>query len=107
MSDRKWPTYEQWLNGLDGPTRERAEALTSKFERLDAPDPESWARSEVSENIAQLGRFGFLRAVWREVERWRDGPSEAARASFETAMGIVQLLDNEEDIAVSEPMPGW
>ena len=31
----------------------------------------------------------------------------AARAAFDVATGIVQLLDNEEDVGASEPLPGW
>jgi hypothetical protein len=67
----------------------------------------------------------FLRAVWREIERWRDpeavaglaeGASDAAielaaqaaaRAALDVASVIVQLIDNEEDIESTEPLPGW
>lgn len=31
----------------------------------------------------------------------------AAQAAFDVALGIVQLLDNEEDIDSSEQLPGW
>ncbi len=41
--------------------------LKALFERLGARDPESWARSEVEEDIPQLATFLFLRAAWREV----------------------------------------
>ena len=93
--------------------------------RTAADEPEEWARSQVKENIAQLGRLVFLRAVWREIERWRDpdgvaglaeGASDeaielaaqaAARAALDVASGIVQLIDNEEDIESTEPLPGW
>jgi hypothetical protein len=125
VSDFVSPTWGEWLEGLDGPTRSRAQSLRDTFARLGASEPEGWACSEIDENIAQLGRFVFLRAVWREVERWRDrdvvaalceeaseearevAARMAARAAFDVAAGIVQLVDNEEDVVASEPLPGW
>jgi len=125
VSEFVWPTWSEWLAALDATTRSRAESLRDTFARLGADEPEEWARSQVQENIAQLGRFVFLRAVWREIERWRDpdavaglaeGASDeaielaaqaAARAALDVASGIVQLIDNEEDIESTEPLPGW
>ncbi|MFM9904352.1 MAG: hypothetical protein ACKVQJ_07260 [Pyrinomonadaceae bacterium] len=43
------------------------EDLTNLFRTLGARDPESWALSQVSEGINQLGRFLFLRQAWRKV----------------------------------------
>ena len=66
-----------------------------------------------------------MRAVWREIERWRDRDAAAnlaadasddaievaarmaAQAAFEVALSIVQILDNEEDTESPEPVPGW
>lgn len=125
MSQFVWPTWDQWLTELDATTRSWAESLRDTFVRLDADEPERWARSEIGENIPQLGRFVFLRAVWREIERWRDpdavanlvqGASDeaievaagmAARAAFDVALSIVQMLDNEENTELPEPLPGW
>lgn len=124
MSDFAWPTWDEWLAGLDVATRSRAESLRNTFSRLGADEPESWARSEVGEDIPQLGRFVFLRAVWKEIESLcdRDRIAElggaagdaddvaarmAARAAFDVAFSIVQLLDNEEDTEAAEPLPGW
>jgi hypothetical protein len=125
MSHFVWPTWDQWLAELDGTTRSRAESLRDKFLCLGADEPERWARSEIGEKIPQLGRFVFLRAVWREIERWRDpdavanlvqGASDeaievaartAARAAFDVALSIVQMLDNQEDTESREPLPGW
>jgi hypothetical protein len=45
----------------------KIEQLTALFGRLGAPDPELWARSQVTEGIPQLQRFLFLRQAWREV----------------------------------------
>ena len=118
-------TWDEWLDSLDAPTRSRAESLRDTFARLGADEPDSWAHSEVDEDIAQLGRFVFLRAVWREIERWRDRDSVvalceeasdeacdvaarlAARAAFDVALRIVELIDNEEDIESSGQLPGW
>ena len=125
MSEYVPQTWDQWLDSVDTATRSRAESLRDTFARLGADRPETWAGSEVREDFAQLGRFVFLRAVWREIERWRDRDAVvalceeaseeardvaarlAAQAAFDVALGIVQLLDNEEDIGSSEPVPGW
>lgn len=76
--DWSWPTWQQWLEDVDPETRARAESLRDLFGRLGATEPESWARSEVSEDIAQLGRFVFLNALWRQIEAWRDPETVAA-----------------------------
>jgi hypothetical protein len=41
--------------------------LAALFAKLGAPDPESWARSQVNEGIPQLARYLFLRQAWRSV----------------------------------------
>ena len=50
--------------------------LTEKFRELDAPDPESWAQSQLNEGINQLGRYTFLKGMWDQVvpdnEDWID-----------------------------------
>lgn len=43
------------------------EALTQRFAALGAPNPRSWAESEVNEGIPQLARYLFLRQAWRQV----------------------------------------
>lgn len=45
---------------------ERREILDALI-RLGAPEPESWAASEVDEGIPQLARFAFLRGAWLGV----------------------------------------
>jgi len=45
----------------------KASRLTHLFEVAGAPDPQSWAESELSEDIPQLARFLFLRQAWRLV----------------------------------------
>jgi len=51
--------------------------LTALFERAGAPDPASWAASQVDEGIPQLHRYLFLRQAWKAIEaqgdaRWVD-----------------------------------
>jgi len=41
--------------------------LTSIFRQLGAVDPESWAHSEISEEIPQLARFVFLKGAWERI----------------------------------------
>lgn len=41
--------------------------LTSLFQKLGAPNPESWARSQIEEGIPQLQRYLFLRQAWRNI----------------------------------------
>lgn len=45
--------------------QKHVEELTRIFRRIGAPEPDSWARSEVTEDIPQLCRFLFLRQAWR------------------------------------------
>jgi hypothetical protein len=46
--------------------------LVERFRVAGADDPESWARSEIGEDFAQLARFCFLRSLWPHViDRWR------------------------------------
>ena len=49
------------------PTSE--DELTDLFARLGAPEPGSWARSQVKEGIPQLMRLLFLKCAWNEVNR--------------------------------------
>jgi hypothetical protein len=44
------------------------EELTELFRTLGARDPESWANSQISEGINQLGRFLFLCEAWRKIQ---------------------------------------
>jgi hypothetical protein len=52
--------------------------LAEHFRALGAPDPWSWARSQVEEGIPQYARFVFLRQAWTNViadgnTSWIDG----------------------------------
>lgn len=41
--------------------------LTRRMADLGAPDPASWARSEISEDIPQQARYLILRAIWPQM----------------------------------------
>jgi hypothetical protein len=60
------------------------EDLAATFRKLGAPDPESWARSQIDEGIPQLARYLFLRQAWRNIvdeddSRWIEASIERAR----------------------------
>ena len=59
--------------------------LALLFKALGAPDPEQWARSQVTEGIPQLLRFLFLKQAWSSVlsedsVRWIDNEIRDADA---------------------------
>jgi hypothetical protein len=99
------PSWEEWLSSLDPAVRWRAVALRNDFRDLGARDPESWARSEISEGIPQLARFRFLRGLWQgDIDSWRDNADtwvanvrrELARyphAPFADGMAVLRLVD--------------
>jgi hypothetical protein len=60
-------SWDDWLKALPDDRRLRAQTLREAFRDRDADDPESWTRSEVDEDIPQLGRFLFLSATWRRM----------------------------------------
>jgi hypothetical protein len=48
-------------------------ALTRRMAALGATRPESWARSEISENFPQQARYLVLRRIWEKaLASWRD-----------------------------------
>ena len=56
--------------------------LTAKFRAMGADDPESWAASEIQEDIPQLGRFLFLRNIWPNlIDTWTADVSWVERLS--------------------------
>ena len=46
--------------------RQHFDRLVQQLKAADAPDPESWALSEVRENFPQLATFLLLRRLWRD-----------------------------------------
>ncbi|MFJ9387675.1 hypothetical protein ACIRON_02560 [Nocardioides sp. NPDC101246] len=52
---------------------DRLTSLTSRLRDLGAPNPESWAQSELAEDIPQTARYVALRRLWPElIQPWRD-----------------------------------
>jgi hypothetical protein len=71
------PTFEEWLATLTSSNRQKAFELLSKFHALGADDPETWVRSEVSEDLAQFTRYLVLRGIWPDhVASWARIPEE-------------------------------
>jgi hypothetical protein len=68
-----WPTFEQWFAGLSTADQKRTRSLVALLKEMGAKDAESWARSEISENIAQTARFNVLNRLNREcVIHWSE-----------------------------------
>lgn len=85
--------------------------LTKLFQKLGADDPESWARSEIMENIPQLARFLFLRSAWEnvvpendtqwldeEIENSKRHPNDPCSGIGKALQKILELGANREDI---------
>ncbi len=125
-----WPTWDEWLDTLPADARDRATALAGLFEQREANDPQGWARSEISENFAQMARFLMLRLLWRDlVGPWMDQDSlpqlEPARrllaagadphdvllvaraAAYDAMVAVVGVLDAGVDWEVAPEGPGW
>lgn len=96
------------------------ESLTALFKKLRADNPESWATSQISEGINQLGRFLFLREAWKKIVKpddssWisamiqaakddPDGPGSGAGPALERmlAAGV-----SEQDITETVRVAQW
>ncbi|MEV4293421.1 hypothetical protein [Microbispora rosea] len=67
-------------------------ALRDSFAALGAADPDSWALSEISEDIPQLARFLALRRIWPElIDSW------AAPGALENIPAAARLLAHGAD----------
>lgn len=120
-------TWDEWFESLTAADRARASDLLAMMSAAGADDPQSWVRSEVTEGIAQGARFSFLRAVWRDLDRWRDEEfvddfldepalagcdrvalrQIAAQIAFQATLEVVMTIDDEEDVADEHGLPGW
>jgi hypothetical protein len=60
MTTPKQSWIDQWL-------AQPLDELTERFRARGADNPEGWAASEEGENIAQMARYLFLHALWREL----------------------------------------
>ena len=90
--------------------------LTGLFRKLGAPDPEGWARSQIEENINQLGRFLFLRQAWRLVVPPGDVTWVAHGKSIDRGPGgeigpaltrLLSLGANEKDLTAVVRVMQW
>ena len=124
-----WPTWDEWLRSLEEGDRAAALVLRDRMVALGAEDPESWARSEVSEGIPHQARFLILRRLWRDVDRWAApgavdrllatrrlldagvDPSELVRVARAVAvvavLDAVVAVDEGYDPEAPEDCPGW
>jgi hypothetical protein len=105
-------------------------ALTRRMAALGATRPESWARSEISENFPQQARYLVLRRIWDEaLASWRDprnlrkyphlarlidegaDPGLLAAAIrgvvMETAFAVVMVMDEGYDPDAPDDAPNW
>jgi hypothetical protein len=86
---------------------QRIAELAEIFRRLGVNDPQSWAKSEIEENIPQLARFLFLRAAWHHVvseddTEWIDQEIEySARHPNDPCSGIGPALQRLLDLGVN------
>jgi hypothetical protein len=105
-------------------------SLTARMQQLGAEDPEEWARSEITENIAQQARYLVLRRLWGEaIDPWRNQDtlrripvtarllnaqadpgdlSQALRlAAYEAVFTVLWVLDEGYDPQAPADAPGW
>ena len=81
-------SYEKWFASLPAGDQERAEKLLSKLSALNAPRPEEWVHSEISEDIPQFARFLVLRKIWPDlIDSWSRAPDSWIGNLIEKAGG--------------------
>jgi hypothetical protein len=105
-------------------------ALTERMVELGAPDPASWASSEIKQGIAQQARYLVLRRIWaKALTPWRDPRAlrrndalkqlvdqgadpdllaEAVRGIvFDAVVDVVMVIDEGYDPDAPADAPGW
>src|SRR4249920_877561 len=132
-----WPSFDEWFASLTTDDQDRTRALVEEFRSVGTEDPEGWARSQISENIAQLARFLVLRRVRKLcLEKWMRfdldklarydedfqdllerlraaGLKDAEIAQFAqkvaaiAAWDVVEVIDEGHDPDAPATMPGW
>ncbi|GAA1929666.1 hypothetical protein GCM10009775_22150 [Microbacterium aoyamense] len=106
---------------------ERAYDLAERMRQLGAEDPEEWAESELTEDIAQEARWLVIRRV-REAVTWtndnvRNLPEVAQlldagtdarlvlgamrEVAREAAFAVLDVIDEGADPDAPEDAPGW
>lgn len=97
-----YPSYEEWFDALPPRKKERATRLAAAFREFGAPDPESWARSEISEDKPQFARFLVLRSIWPdEIDRWAREPDRWILKAVEEAAGRPNGLFADAGLAMA------
>jgi hypothetical protein len=104
--------------------------LTQRMAELGAPDPGSWASSEITEGIAQQARYLALRRIWSTtIEPWRDQQTPRRYSSLtrlldngtdpdllatairqvvlETVFSVISVIDDGYDPTAPGDAPGW
>jgi hypothetical protein len=125
-----WPRWEEWLRSLEKSDRAAALVLRDRLAALGAQDAESWARSEVSEGIAQQARFLILRRLWRDAVLTWAAPDAVDRlaaarrlldagvdrtdvvrvvraAAVQAMLDAVVAIDEGHDPEAPDDCPGW
>jgi hypothetical protein len=105
-------------------------ALTQRMAELGAPEPGSWASSEIREGIPQQARYLVLRRIWANaLMPWRDPGmlrrnetlaqlldrgadpellAEALRGAVFDAVGdVIMIIDEGYDPDAPDNAPGW
>src|SRR5688500_2733613 len=60
-----------WLESLDDETRKRAHSVIKLLKRAGAPDPEEWARTEITQDSAEVSKYLVLRRLWQQTSNPR------------------------------------
>jgi hypothetical protein len=104
--------------------------LSRRMAELGAPDPSSWAASEVRENLPQQARFLFLRAMWhKDIDQYGSeaiirafpagarlldagaSPGDLSRLlraiAHEAVFSVVNRIDEGHDPDAPGDSPGW
>jgi hypothetical protein len=80
------------------PIPERPYDLVQRMRELGADDPESWARSELSEDIPQEARWLLIRQLWtRCIDQW----TPESMGTIPAAQRAVDAGADPQDIAQS------
>jgi hypothetical protein len=119
---------ENWLALLPADSAQHAQQLLDRLSQLGCPDPVSWVRSEITENIPQAARYRFLHTLWlRMIEPWQSGIdnipaaqrclqagadhddlARLARAvAYETVFALLYHLDDDDPDEPAKALPGW
>ena len=79
------PPEPKWLRDLDPADRRQARELIEKLEKLEVPDAEEIARSEIARNQPSIARLAIERAATRALSSSKS-PADAARAVVEVIL---------------------